>query len=220
MLCAWSSQYPHRPIPPDQSRSVYRVQRGSRRASTCFLSELSIEIWTVSPKGHSLSGRKRELHLEGGLWWRLRRHSPPRHGTDRDSKPVLLLPGFCYQNAHFSADKKSIEAAVRRPRKGSAAVCSRCHLAAPGYDQLAERRFEFIPPVGISRASFCTLCGASTVAAVGGTKPQGQNHNEKIVRLSHLTGSSNLHSITHFAGCQNRNPPTISSDKSKLYKST
>src|SRR5580692_83009 len=24
MLCAWSSQYPHRPIPPDQSRSVYR----------------------------------------------------------------------------------------------------------------------------------------------------------------------------------------------------
>jgi hypothetical protein len=24
MLCAWSSQYPHRPIPPDQSRSVYQ----------------------------------------------------------------------------------------------------------------------------------------------------------------------------------------------------
>ena len=34
---------------------------------------------------------------------------------------------------------------VVRPRKGSAAVCSRCHLTAPGYDQLAERRFEFIP---------------------------------------------------------------------------
>jgi len=32
-----------------------------------------------------------------------------------------------------------------RPRKGSAAVCSRCHQPAPGYDQLAERRFEFIP---------------------------------------------------------------------------
>src|ERR1700726_4985781 len=52
--------------------------------------------------------------------------------------------GFVYQHAHFSADKKSIEVAVR-PRKGSAAVCSRCHLPAPGYDQLAERRFEFIP---------------------------------------------------------------------------
>lgn len=28
--------------------------------------------------------------------------------------------------------------------KGSAANCSRCHLPAPGYDQLAERRLEFI----------------------------------------------------------------------------
>ncbi len=32
-----------------------------------------------------------------------------------------------------------------RPRKGSAAVCSRCHQPAPGYDQLAERRYDFIP---------------------------------------------------------------------------
>ena len=46
--------------------------------------------------------------------------------------------GFVYQYAYFSADKKSIEVAVR-PRKGSAAICSRCHLPAPGYDQLAER---------------------------------------------------------------------------------
>jgi len=56
--------------------------------------------------------------------------------------------GFVYQHAYFSADKKSIEVAVR-PRKGSASVCSRCHLPAPGYDQLAERRFEFIPPLGV-----------------------------------------------------------------------
>jgi len=52
--------------------------------------------------------------------------------------------GSVYQYAHFNADKKSIEVAVR-PRKGSVAVCSRCHLPAPGYDQLTERRFEFIP---------------------------------------------------------------------------
>lgn len=54
------------------------------------------------------------------------------------------FPGFVYQQARFSADHKSIEIAVR-PRKGSAAVCSRCHQPASGYDQLAERRFEFIP---------------------------------------------------------------------------
>jgi hypothetical protein len=55
--------------------------------------------------------------------------------------------GFVYQHAYFSADKKSIEVAIR-PRKGSAAVSSRCHLPAPGYDQFAERRFEFIPLLG------------------------------------------------------------------------
>ena len=36
--------------------------------------------------------------------------------------------GFVYQHARFIDDKKSIEVAVR-PRKGSAAVCSRCHFA-------------------------------------------------------------------------------------------
>jgi transposase len=68
----------------------------------------------------------------------------------RTMEPITILNrchrfrGFAYQRAHFSADKKSIEVAVR-PRNGSAAVCSRCHLPAPGYDQLAERRFESIP---------------------------------------------------------------------------
>ena len=47
--------------------------------------------------------------------------------------PCHRFRGFVYQHAHFSANKKSIEVAVR-PRKGSAAVCSRCHLPAPGYD--------------------------------------------------------------------------------------
>src|ERR1700742_2444585 len=52
--------------------------------------------------------------------------------------------GFVYQHAHFSADKRSIEVAVR-PRKGSAAVCSGCHLPAPGYDQLAEGALSSLP---------------------------------------------------------------------------
>ena len=86
--------------------------------------------------------------------------------------------GFVYQHAHFSADKKSIEVAVR-PRKGSAAVCSRCHLPAPGYDQLAERRFEFIPLWGFlifllytMRRVNCRRCGIVAVEEVpwGGGK--------------------------------------------------
>src|SRR5881275_991064 len=80
--------------------------------------------------------------------------------------------GFVYQHAHFSADKKSIEVAVR-PRKGSAAVCSRCHLPAPGYDRLAERRFEFIPLWGFlvfllytMRRVNCRRCGIVAVEEV------------------------------------------------------
>ena len=72
--------------------------------------------------------------------------------------------GFVYQYANFRVDTKTIELAVR-PRKGSAAVCSRRHLPAPGYNQLAERRFEFFP-CGVFSSSFGTPCGASTVTAV------------------------------------------------------
>jgi len=37
-------------------------------------------------------------------------------------------------------------------------ILNRCHQPAPGYDQLSERRFEFIPPVGILGLS--PLCHA------------------------------------------------------------
>jgi len=80
--------------------------------------------------------------------------------------------GFVYQHAHFGADKKSIEVAVR-PRKGSTAVCSRCHQPAPGYDQLAERRFEFIPLFGFfafllytMRRVDCGRCAAVVVEEI------------------------------------------------------
>jgi hypothetical protein len=80
--------------------------------------------------------------------------------------------GFVYEHARFSADKKSIEV-ILRPRKGSAAVCSRCHLRAPGYHQLAERRFEFIPLWGFfvfllyaMRRVDCRRCGAVVVEEV------------------------------------------------------
>jgi transposase len=82
------------------------------------------------------------------------------------------FPGFVYQQARFSADHKSIEISVR-PRRRSAAVCSRCHQQAPGYDQLAERRFEFIPLWGFfvfllytMRRVDCARCAAVVVEQV------------------------------------------------------
>lgn len=73
------------------------------------------------------------------------------------------FPGFVYHQACFSSDHKSIEIAVR-PRRGSAAVCSRCYQSASGYDQLPERRFEFIPFWGFWVSCFIP-CGASIAAA-------------------------------------------------------
>jgi transposase len=82
------------------------------------------------------------------------------------------FPGFVYHKAHFSSDHKSIQIAVR-PRKGAKAVCSRCHQPAPGYDQLGERRFEFIPFWGFlvfllysMRRVDCRRCHAVVVEEV------------------------------------------------------
>ena len=80
--------------------------------------------------------------------------------------------GFVYHHARFTADHKSIEISVR-PHQGSAATCSRCHQPAPGYDQLAERRFEFIPFWGFfvfflytMRRVNCRRCHAIVVEEV------------------------------------------------------
>ena len=80
---------------------------------------------------------------------------------------VLSIIGLASSPHH-----KSIEVLVR-PRKGSAAICSRCHQPATGYDQLAERRFEFIPLWGFfvfllytMRRVDCRRCAAVVVEEV------------------------------------------------------
>jgi transposase len=82
------------------------------------------------------------------------------------------FPGFVYRHARFSSDGKSIEITVS-PRVGSKAVCSGCHQPAPGYDRLAERRFEFIPFWGFlvfllysMRRVDCPRCKAVVVEEV------------------------------------------------------
>ena len=79
---------------------------------------------------------------------------------------------FVCEHARVSTGKRSIEV-VLGPRQGSTAVCSRCHLPAPGYDQLAERRFEFIPLWGFlvfllysMRRADCRRCGVVAVEEV------------------------------------------------------
>jgi transposase len=75
------------------------------------------------------------------------------------------FPGFVYHQVRLSEDDKCLEIWVR-PRVGSKAICSGCHLPAAGYDHLAERPFEFIPVWGFlvfllyrMRRVHCKTCG-------------------------------------------------------------
>jgi transposase len=93
------------------------------------------------------------------------------------------FPGFVYQWAKFSTDKKTIEVRVR-PRRGSAAVCSSCHQPSPGYDHLDERRFEFIPLWGFlvfflyrMRRVNCKQCGVVVEEVPWGS---GKHHLTKV----------------------------------------
>jgi hypothetical protein len=104
----------------------------------------------------------------GDLWWRFRLHMELTTILNR----CHHFRGFVYEHVRFSTDERSIEV-VLRPRKGSAAVCSRCYLPASGYDQLAERRFEFIPLWGFfvfllyaMRRVDCRHCGVVAVEEV------------------------------------------------------
>ena len=94
------------------------------------------------------------------------------------------FPGFVYQAAKFTPDRKAIEVRVR-PRHGSAVVCSGCHEPGPGYDHLGERRFEFIPLWGFlvfflyrMRRVDCRQCGAVMVEEV--PWGSGKHHLTKV----------------------------------------
>jgi transposase len=75
------------------------------------------------------------------------------------------FPGFVYERARLCQQSDTIEIEVR-PRRGSKARCSSCHQPARGYDQLSQRRFEFIPLWGFAvvllycmRRVECRRCG-------------------------------------------------------------
>ena len=74
---------------------------------------------------------------------------------------------FVYQEARWAdpETKAAIEIPIE-PRANGRAICSGCGQAAPGYDRLAERRFEFVPlwqlvvyVVYVMRRVDCPRCG-------------------------------------------------------------
>jgi transposase len=65
---------------------------------------------------------------------------------------VQPLVGFVYQDVQLLRDRKGRPRQVQitlRPKKGIRAKCSRCLQPAPGYDQLAQRSWLFVPLWGL-----------------------------------------------------------------------
>ena len=99
-------------------------------------------------------------------------------------------PGFVYGKARFSSDQKSIEVALR-PRMGSKGICAQCEQPAPGYDQLPERRFEFIPFWGFlvfflycRRRVQCRGCGV-VAEKLPGSDGKHQSTKAQLLFLAH-----------------------------------
>lgn len=85
------------------------------------------------------------------------------------------FPGFVYAGAQLRAAVHTIEVDVR-PRHGAKARCSGCHQPASGYDQMPQRRFEFIPIWGFAvvllycmRRVDCRRCGVKVEEIPWGT---------------------------------------------------
>lgn len=89
--------------------------------------------------------------------------------------------GFVYGTVQWSGQcgRPAINIEIR-PRRGSHPVCSGCDRRAPGYDRLAQRRFEFVPMWGIAvfilyamRRVDCPRCGVKVERVPWA---EGKNH--------------------------------------------
>ena len=121
-----------------------------------------MKSWAISPNRPQLVETGRRTASVTGLSYRFRHHSLPHMELITILNRWHRFRGFVYQHAYFSADKKSIEVAVR-PRKGSAAVCS-LPFAGVVTTNSPNGALNSFPCGGFS-SSFCTPCVASTVAA-------------------------------------------------------
>lgn len=79
-------------------------------------------------------------------------------------------PGFVYDRCKLRQDGRLTLEITLRPKRGSRPICSGCGRKGPGYDTLAQRRFEFVPLWGIlvfflyrPRRVDCPRCGKAKV---------------------------------------------------------
>jgi len=58
-------------------------------------------------------------------------------------------PDFVYDRCELRRDGRLTLEITLRPKRGSRPICSGCGRKGPGYDTMAQRRFEYVPLWGI-----------------------------------------------------------------------
>jgi len=94
---------------------------------------------------------------------------------------VQTHSGFVYGAAHWRHFRGRTVLEIQiRPRRASRPICSGCGQRGPGYDVLAQRRFEFVPLWGIAvfflyamRRVDCQRCGVKVERVPWA---EGKNH--------------------------------------------
>jgi hypothetical protein len=164
--CARSSQYTHRPILPDQSRSVYRssaapavLQRAPLRTFHGDLDGLPEGAQLIGTETRPASGSLEAVYGGGFLATRLR------------AMDLITILNRCYRFRGFvystptsaptkKASKWPYDRARVRPQSARVAIWRRPVTTNSPNGALSSS------PCGGFSSSFCIVCGASTVAAV------------------------------------------------------
>jgi len=97
------------------------------------------------------------------------------------TKTTHTHSGFVYGAAHWRHFRGRTVLEIQiRPRRASRPICSGCGQRGPGYDVLAQRRFEFVPLWGIAvfflyamRRVDCQRCGVKVERVPWA---EGKNH--------------------------------------------
>lgn len=106
---------------------------------------------------------------------------------------VHPVKGFVYEQVKIvpdAAEVNEVRLEVRvRPRRGSRGACSSCGRRGPGYDTLADRRFDFVPLWGIAvvliyamRRIDCGHCGVK-VERVPWAEPGGKHTATRALQV-------------------------------------
>ncbi len=161
------------PASPTKADAALRLHQPSVAHS--LRSNRASDRWPAPTKAASptLVSKKRRMHLVGKsvidvvVHTKATTYPPNKMQLKAILNHVEKQKGFVYHAIFWNDDRTALLASLR-PHSRSRPVCSGCGRKGPGYDTLAERRFEFVPLWAIPvfflycmRRVDCPRCGVT-----------------------------------------------------------